>query len=73
MPVDDLSSACRATKSLYRRLTVHVRIGVETAPSATLTVSRQGFSGQDQNLLWMVYVVCGFGCVTVCVDVMTMF
>lgn len=28
--VDDLSSACRATKSLYRLLTVQVRIGVET-------------------------------------------
>ena len=29
-PVDDLSSSWRATKSLYRLLTVHVRIGVET-------------------------------------------
>lgn len=28
--VDDLSSACRATKSLYRLLTVQVRIGVDT-------------------------------------------
>jgi hypothetical protein len=30
LDVDDLSSACRATKSLYRLLTVHVRMGVET-------------------------------------------
>lgn len=31
--MDDLSSAWRATKSLYRLLTVHVRIGVETTMS----------------------------------------
>lgn len=31
LPVDDLSSAWSATKSLYRLLTVHVRMGVDTA------------------------------------------
>ena len=37
--VDDLSSACRATKSLYRLLTVQVRMGVETGHfSSSLTL-----------------------------------
>jgi hypothetical protein len=36
LPVEDLSSAWRATKSLYRLLTVQVRMGVETDMSAWL-------------------------------------
>jgi hypothetical protein len=48
-PVDDLSSSWRATKSLYRLLTVHVRIGVETGYQS---------SGPGDDQILTLYRVC---------------
>lgn len=45
-PAEETSSACSATKSLYRRCTVQVRMGVDTAGISWAEASRDGGSGR---------------------------